>query len=182
MAGTRFIDAVITYRILKKLTTPFNETEAFKLGIVDAKGKVLKKEHELRSDEERAAYTLLDRLVFRLKRIIEKVPSENKKLVSMAAALLLIKEHANDKTDPVFLEREFISIQPTVESLNEVTDYVSGKSMKTFRMHTEEGVVANSVGGGFSSQATPNPNPNLAGRDLGLGKKSRLFRRKKPNV
>ena len=182
MAGARFIDAVITYRILKKLTTPFAETDAFKYGIIDSKGKLLKKEHELRTDEERGAYTLLDRLVFRLKRIIEKVPSENKKLVSMAAALLLIREHAQDETEPISLEREFINLQPTDAALNEVTNYVSGQSMMTFRMHTEEGVVANSVGAGFSSQANANPNPNLAGRDLGLGKKAKLFKRKKLNV
>jgi hypothetical protein len=178
---TRFVDAVITYRILKKLVTPFDETAAFRLGIIDRKGKLLRKDADLRTDEEREAYTVLDRLVWRLKRIIEKVPTDNKRLLSLAAALTLIKEHANDATEAVFLEREFISIQPTVESLNEVTDFMTGQRRLSFRMHAEEGVIANAVGAGFSSQANPNPNPNLAGRDLGL-KKSRLLRRKIPNV
>jgi hypothetical protein len=176
----RFVDAVITYRILKKLTTPFDETDAFRLGIIDRRGKTLKKESELNTVEERDAYTLLDRLVFRLKRIIEKVPTDNKRLVSIAAALSLIREHAQDQTEYVFLEREFISTDPGVETLQEVADYMSGRRMLTFRMHTEEGAIANAVGGGFSSQATANPNPNLAGRDTGLGKK--IMRRKKPNV
>ena len=110
--SNRFVDAVITYRILKKLTTPFDETDAFKLGIIDKHGKILKKEYELRTDAERSAYTLLDRLVFRLKRIIEKLPTENKKLASMAAALLLIKEHVSDTTEYLFLERDFISMEP----------------------------------------------------------------------
>lgn len=175
---SRFVDAIITYRILKKLVTPFEETAAYRLGIIDRRGKLLKKENELNTVEERDAYTLLDRLVFRLKRIIEKVPVENKRLVSLAAALTLIKEHHAAGTEPIELEREFISLEPSVESLQEVTDYMAGQSMLTFRMHTEE--IANSVGGGFSSQAITNPNPNLAGRDQGLGKK--MFRRKKPNV
>jgi hypothetical protein len=177
----RFLDAVITYRILKKLVTPFDQTPAFALGIIDKKGKLLKKEADLNTVEERDAYTLLDRLVFRLKRIIEKVPTDNKRLVSIAAALSLIREHASDSTEYVFLERDFISVQPTVQALAEVTDFMSGRSMMSFRMHAEDGAMANAVGAGFSAQATPNPNPNLAGRDLGL-KKSRLFKRKTPNV
>ena len=65
-----------------------------------------------------------------------------------------------------------------------MTDFVSGKRMMSFRMHTEEGgVIANAVGAGFSGQATPNPNPYLAGKDITLGsKKSRLLKRKTPNV
>ena len=32
------------YQFLTKLTKPFDQTDAFKLGIIDEKGKVLKKE------------------------------------------------------------------------------------------------------------------------------------------
>lgn len=177
---SRFVDAIITYRILKKLVTPFVDTEAYKLGIIDQRGKVLKRESELNTVEERDAYTLLDRLVFRLKRIIEKVPTENKRLVSIAAALSLIKEHAHDATEYMDLERDFIGREPSGEDLHEVSNFINGQSMLTFRMFNEEGAIANAVAGGFSSQAITNPNPNLAGRDMGLGKK--MSRRKKPNV
>ena len=34
----RAIDLFVTYRFLKLLTTPFEKTEAFKLGIIDDKG------------------------------------------------------------------------------------------------------------------------------------------------
>lgn len=176
----RSFDAIITYRILNKLVTPFAETNAFKLGIIDARGRVLKKERELKTDAERDAYTILDRLVFRLKRIIERAPTDNKQFVSLAAALALVREHAQDQTEPVFLEREFISMEPTIEALNEVTDFMQGRRRLSFRMHAEEGAIANAVGAGFSGQATPNPNPNLAGRDISLGRK--IIRRKKPNV
>ena len=40
---SRVIDALIAYRVLKLLVTPFNKTKAFELGIIDDKGKVLKK-------------------------------------------------------------------------------------------------------------------------------------------
>ena len=34
----RAIDLFVTYRFLKLLTTPFQKTEAFKLGIIDENG------------------------------------------------------------------------------------------------------------------------------------------------
>ena len=88
----KFVDSVIAFRILHMLVVPFENTEAFRLGIIDKMGKELMKMRDLNTVEERDAYTLLHRLVFRLKRIINKVPIENKKLVSLAAAYALIKE------------------------------------------------------------------------------------------
>lgn len=186
---TRFVDAVITYRILKKLVTPFEETDAYRLGIIDKKGNLLKKSNQLHTDEERDAYTLLDRLVFRLKRIINKVPVENKRFVSIAAALSLVREHMNDDREPVFLESEFISHKPDQQSLNEVAEFFAESKLKSFALFLEDGggapaaggpaPIANSVGGGFSGQANINPNPNLAGRDIIQGK---MARRKKPQL
>lgn len=173
---TRFVDAIITYRILKKLVTPFEDTPAFKLGIVDKNGKILKKENELKTPEERDAYTMLDRLVFRLKRIINKVPTDNKRLLNIAAALTLVREHANDEHEYFHLESDFIRIKPSQELIEEVQNFLEEKNMKTFKMFMEDGIV-NAVGGGFSGQATPNPNPNLAGRDIVYGK---MARRKLP--
>ena len=34
----RAIDLFVTYRFLRLLTTPFEDTDAFKLGIIDEKG------------------------------------------------------------------------------------------------------------------------------------------------
>jgi hypothetical protein len=172
---SRFVDAVITYRILKKLTTPFDETDAYRLGIIDAKGKVLKKWNDLNSVEERDAYTILDRMIFRLKRIIQKVPVENRRISSYAAALSLVKEHHDAAEEYVFLERDFIRTTASAADLQETANYLNGNSMLTFKMYAEE--IANAVGGGFSSQATANPNLNLAGSDILLGKK---IRRRRP--
>ena len=60
----RVIDALIAYRVLKLLVTPFNKTKAFKLGIIDDKGKVLiksKKHSQVKRPKEKA-YTLLNSL------------------------------------------------------------------------------------------------------------------------
>ena len=62
---SRVIDALVAYRVLKLLVTPFNKTKAFKLGIIDDKGKVLIKSRNIQTGEQRNAYTLLIRFVFK---------------------------------------------------------------------------------------------------------------------
>ena len=85
------------YQFLKKLVTPFEKTDAFKLGIIDEKGKILKKRRDLETSEEKSAYNLSDTLVWNLKKILGKIPFGKSKLASYAAALWLIKEQDNGK-------------------------------------------------------------------------------------
>jgi hypothetical protein len=84
-------DLVYTFRFLKLLVTPFEDTEAYKRGIIDKDGKRIKS-YELSSQENRDAYksfyTPFHRLVYNIKRLI---PAG--KLGSYAAALYLIKEN-----------------------------------------------------------------------------------------
>ena len=89
----RAIDLLITYRVIKLLVTPWEKHDAYKLGIIDDKGKVLRKARSLKTSEEKKSYTLLHRFVFNLKRLIGIVPGGKSKLGSYAAALgLLLKE------------------------------------------------------------------------------------------
>jgi hypothetical protein len=91
---SRAIDLIITYRVVKMLITPFKKFKAFELGIIDEKGKSLRKMKEVKGSE-RKHYTMLHRFVFNLKRILQKV-GLGSRLGSFAVALaLLIKE---DKT------------------------------------------------------------------------------------
>ena len=58
------IDLFVTYRFIKLLVTPFNKTEAFKLGIIDDKGirQVVpgtSQPTKLSTIKERNAYTVL---------------------------------------------------------------------------------------------------------------------------
>ena len=89
----RVIDALIAYRVLKLLVTPFNRTKAFKLGIIDDKGKVLIKSKDIpNSGPQREAYTLLIRFVFNLKKLLGKVGIRGPLGTSAAAALAFFKE------------------------------------------------------------------------------------------
>ena len=88
---SRAIDLIITYRVVKMLITPFEKTQAFKRGIIDADGKVLRKFKTIKGIE-RKHYTMLHRFVFNLKRILKKV-GLGSRLGSFGVALaLLIKE------------------------------------------------------------------------------------------
>jgi hypothetical protein len=71
--ASRAIDLLIAYRVIKLLVTPFEKTDAFKQGIIDKDGNVLKKYRTLQSSNEKQAYTMLHRFVFNLKRILAKV-------------------------------------------------------------------------------------------------------------
>ena len=88
-------DTYYTYRFIRTLVTPWNETEAYQNGIVDENGKVLKKSSQLKTTAEKSSYTLFHRLVFNLKRIMEKLPFGKYKLASFAAAMFLLKEETN---------------------------------------------------------------------------------------
>ena len=91
---SRAIDLIITYRVVKMLVTPLTKFKAYDLGIIDEKGKVLRKFKEVKGSEKKH-YTMLHRFVFNLKRILQKV-GLGSRLGSFAVALaLLIKE---DKT------------------------------------------------------------------------------------
>ena len=90
---SRAVDLFVTYRFLKLLVTPWQKQEAYRLGIIDGKGKALKKARELETEEERSSFSLLHRLVFNVKRIFGKVPGLRTQLGTYAAALFLLKEH-----------------------------------------------------------------------------------------
>jgi len=89
--ASRSGDLYYTFRFIKLLTTPFKETDAFKLGIIDEKGNRIKSQ-AVKSKAEKDAYTTFHRLVFNVKKLIEKLPGGGSKLASYAAGLFLIKE------------------------------------------------------------------------------------------
>ena len=43
------IDLFLLYQFIKRLATPFKEWDAYELGIIDAKGKQLKKRKDFRN-------------------------------------------------------------------------------------------------------------------------------------
>ena len=111
----RAIDLFVTYRFLKLLTTPFEKTDAYKLGIIDKDGNRIRKEKstkpavELATSELKNAYTILHKLVFNIKKLFAKVPGLRTKVGTYAAALFLLKDTFKESVyDPDMFEKEFV--------------------------------------------------------------------------
>ena len=109
--ATRAGDLFYTFRFLKMLTTPFNQTEAFKLGIIDEKGKRIKSK-SLSTSEEKAAFTTFHRLVFNIKKLLEKIPGGSNRFASYAAALFLLKEKYELKDSSIEKIMEKCGVEP----------------------------------------------------------------------
>ena len=98
------VDTVIVFRILKMMTRKWSEMDAFKFGLIDDNGKRIKTKKP-KTSEEKNSYTLLHRLVFNLKRVLELLPFGRTRLASYAASLALLKEHF--EIDGKYLEESF---------------------------------------------------------------------------
>ena len=179
MAVNQVVDTVIIFRILKKLVTPFNKTAAFKAGVIDKNGKILIKPGDRTADQKKTI-TLLDRMVFNLKRLLSKVPGGKTQIASYVAALALIKEYvekeSNSETSQVLLEKmqEHKMIPPVKHDLS---------TQEGFMDAWEEAMVEMTSGasfGGAMSGAGTNAQVNstgMAGIDPILGDK-KIKRRK----
>jgi len=96
---SRAVDTYYTYKFIRILTQRWVDMPAYKLGIIDRNGNVLRKKSTLTTSDEHDAYTYFHRVVWRLKRLLEKTPFIGKwRLTNYAAALWLIKEDLKGKS------------------------------------------------------------------------------------
>ena len=131
----RAIDLFVTYRFLRLLTTPFEDTDAFKLGIIDENGnrimqkKVKKPAVELVTSEQKSSYTTLHKLVFNIKKLFNKIPGLRTKVGTYAAALFLLKDTFKESVDdPDMFEKEFVKFlkENNIEMDDEISEEVIG--------------------------------------------------------
>lgn len=155
MSG-KAVDLFLTYQFLKRLATPFEDWEAYKLGIIDKNGKVLRKSNTLDKPEEHEAWGYFDRLVANLKKLLAKVPGGKTKIGTYAAALLLIKE--NQEKRDIDEDEHYSLIEDQYYDI-----------LLTLVEDGEGGAIANNVGSG-----------NIAG--MGVGPQGEPgVKKKKPN-
>ena len=135
--ASRGADLYFVFRFLRLLTMDYKKTDAFKFGIIDNKGKALKKSSELESTNEKASYTMLHRMVFKIRRLMEKIPGG--RFVNYAAALFLLKEQNNTRvwTDDVYMKTQLLEFLETdwesdAKFLKEEVDNMDKKSFKSF--------------------------------------------------
>jgi len=144
--ASRGADLYFVFRFLRLLTMDYKKTDAYKYKIIDAKGNPLRKSSELETTDEKASYTMLHRMVFKIRRLIEKVPIVGKSiLLNYAAALFLLKEQNNPRvwTDENYATRklnEFLENEDWVESAKILREEVEQMSRLKFGEYlTEDG-------------------------------------------
>ena len=112
------VDLFLVYSFIRKLVTPFNKWEAYKLGIIDEKGKVLIKRKDFLQKKQREAFGVFDLMILNLKKLLAKVPGGQTRLASYAAALFLIKEWNHFSEESLLTE--------------DIDDDIIGESLEVF--------------------------------------------------
>ena len=144
--ASRAVDLLITYRIMKLLVTPFDKQEAFKYGIIDKQGKVLRPWRTIFKTAEKQSYTILHRFVFNLKRILQKAGLGGRLGTFAVALATLIREN-----------KEFEQHQKLIESV--VVKYLKEQKLYEELLQEEGHIVGN-------KQITEQPINTCFGIDL----------------
>jgi len=144
--ASRAVDLLITYRIMKLLVTPFDKQEAFKYGIIDKQGKVLRPWRTISKTVEKQSYTMLHRFIFNLKRILQKAGLGGRLGTFAVALATLIREN-----------KEFEQHQKLIEST--IIKYLKKEKLYEELLQEEGHIVGN-------KQITEQPINTCFGIDL----------------
>ena len=164
------VDLFLVYQFIKRLSTPFKDWEAYKLGIIDETGKQLIKRKDFTKRNQKDAYGIFDIMITKLKRLLEKVPGGKTRIGSYAAALYLIKEQSEIEKQDIQLIED-LSESSLEEKLNQYIEYVQRSNEdidQLFERAFEEDAPANAVGGGnvaglgVGAQGEPGITPKAA--------------------
>jgi|TARA_B110000908_G_scaffold132543_1_gene156125 hypothetical protein len=140
------VDLFLVFQFIKRLSTPFSEWKAYKLGIIDENGKQLIKRTKFTTRDQKDAFGIFDIMIMKLKRLLEKVPGGKSRIGSYAAALYLIKEH-----DAIMSQGEMLTEEQLEDKLNLYIEQVNSthKDMDAlFESMVDEDAPANSAGSG----------------------------------
>jgi hypothetical protein len=164
------VDLFLVYQFIRRLSTPFKEWDAYKLGIIDETGKQLIKRKDFTKRDQKDAYGIFDIMITKLKRLLEKVPGGKTRIGSYAAALYLIKEQSEIEKQDIQLIED-LSESSLEEKLNQYIEYVQRSNEdidQLFERAFEEDAPANAVGGGnvaglgVGAQGEPGITPKAA--------------------
>ena len=133
----KVINAFTVFKFIKAMTTPFNQTDAYKLGIIDSKGKFIKKLDQLTTTKEKKSVDVFNRLVINFKKIIEKIPDPTLKanLKRLPTAMVLLKDEvekigANGEkvlSEIIQYIREEHNIEIETDELNTLFEELTGE-------------------------------------------------------
>ena len=142
MASTGVVDIYLVYQFLRRLATPFTKWEAFQTGVIDKDGNILIPKNK-RSQEQQRSFKVFDVMILKLKRLLGKIPGGKSRIASYAAALWLIREYDESKSEEQILSED-------VDYLKYI-QYVRNERFSRFRKMIEDAPVNAMSGGGVAT-------------------------------
>ena len=137
------VDLFITYKFVKLLVTPWKKTDAFDAGVIDDKGKLLVKVADQTSAQKKT-YTIFERLVFNMKRILEKIPFGKSRIASYAAALYLLREETGMEEADILKVLEDLGYNTSLDLNEEIKELHEGQHILNHDiLESRKGTVVN---------------------------------------
>jgi|TARA_A100001391_G_scaffold136267_1_gene94888 hypothetical protein len=136
MATTGAVDIFLVYQFLKRLAMPFERWEAYKTGVIDKEGNIITPKNK-RDQKQNNSFKVFDVMILKLKRLLAKVPGGRTRIASYAAALWLIREYNEQKSEEQILRED-------VDYLKYVND-IRNERFQKFRRFIED-APANATG------------------------------------
>ena len=145
------VDLYLVYRILRRLTQPFTDWEAYKQGVIDDEGNILKKSDDRRTEAEKTSFTKFDLIVLKLKKLLGTIPFGKTKIASYAAALWFLKEQRNLTEDNLQEEFEKFCIKENLLNEARIDKHeLSGKVVIDGHVFSDAGKSGRSTYGRYS--------------------------------
>lgn len=139
MSALSFADTVFALRFLRLLTMPYEKTAAYKTGAIDIDGKTLIPVADM-TQEQKESYTIFHRLVFNIRRLLQKIPIVGKSiLTNYATAFLMLKEETGISDELI----QSILDQATRFSAESIDEESSSKIelIDNFRYHLRDSML-----------------------------------------
>lgn len=125
------LNTYYAYRFVRLLTQDWRQTDAYKFGLIDGDGELVRSP---KSKREKKAYSLFHRLVWNLRRLLQKVPLGRSTISRYASALYLLKEHCETNlagfNDFHLLEKCFVNEMLDEDTRKIVTTLCESKQPK----------------------------------------------------
>tara|TARA_B100001173_G_C15834987_1_gene482123 strand:- start:52 stop:639 length:588 start_codon:yes stop_codon:yes gene_type:complete len=140
----RAADTAYAFRFIRMLVMKWKDWDAYKLGIIDSKGKRIR-EVKLDTDEKKGAWTYFIRLCANIKRLLQKVPGGGSALGSLAGALFLVKENYGVREKQIEKALKKLNIDSS-DFLNESSQWflLDDKQLSPGRYRVRESKILNS--------------------------------------
>jgi len=143
--ATGVVDVFMVYQFLKRLATPFEKWDPFKEGVIDKEGNIILKKNK-RNQNQKKSLKIFDVMILRLKRLLGKIPGGKTRLASYAAALWLIKEDWQSRSEEQLLSEGITDLD--VDFLNYMREARNKKFQEFITQISNEEAPANATGGG----------------------------------